>query len=249
MDPVVLYTVRNSVAEIELNRRDSKNALDASMYMLLAETLGKAERDPEVRVLLIRGQEDMFCAGNDLKDFADETGPGTKPALALMDAVQSLKKPLIAAVAGPAVGIGTTLLYHCDVVYAAENARFGMPFVALGVCPEFGSSRLAPLSAGYRTAAEAILFAEQFDADYAVRAGIVSRIVPALELLGYARARAEKLASMPRAAVLESKKLLKNHSFRDMPAVFREELAVFDALLESDDARRSIAAFLNRKKS
>ncbi|EEA01803.1 Enoyl-CoA hydratase/isomerase [Burkholderia sp. H160] len=249
MHTAVIYSVKGNVAEVELNRRECKNAINASMYRLLADTLKRAELDSEVRVILLRGQEDVFCAGNDLNDFANDATPNTNSALVLMDAIQGITKPIIAAVAGAAVGIGTTLLYHCDVVYAAENAKFAMPFVALGVCPEFGSSRLAPHSGGYRAAAEAILFAEPFDAEYALRAGLISRIVPLQSLFQYARERAEALAKMPFSAMQESKRLMKAHVFGDMTSLFREELAVFDALLLKDDARRAIAGFLSLKRS
>lgn len=238
----VLYSVSNGVAEIEINRRERKNALDDNAYTRLSEAFTQAENDPEVRVLLIRGQADIFTAGKDLKSESP-THEGYRPVLIFMDTVNALTKPLIAAVAGPAMGIGTTLLYHCDVVYAAANAKFGMPFTRIGVSPEFGSSRLAPMTAGYRLAAEAMLFAETFDAEHALRTGLVNRVLPTEQLFSYARERAEKLATMPKASVAKTKALLKSHAFEGMNALFRSELYEFETLLDSAESKAIIASF------
>ncbi|WP_179948883.1 enoyl-CoA hydratase/isomerase family protein [Burkholderia sp. FL-7-2-10-S1-D7] len=238
----VLYAVSNGVAEIEINRRERRNALDDNTYTMLSEAFADAENDPEVRVVLMRGQSDMFTAGKDLKS---ESVPheGYRPVLTFMDTVNALTKPLIAAVAGSAMGIGTTLLYHCDVVYAASNAKFGMPFTKLGVSPEFGSSRLAPLTAGYRLAAEAMLFADTFDADHALRMGLVNRVLPPERLFAYARERAETLAKMPGASVAKTKALIKHDAFAGMNALFRSELYEFETLLDSSESKALIARF------
>lgn len=242
MDLPILYVVSNGVAEIEINRRERRNALDDNAYTMLREAFSDAENDPDVRVLLVRGQTDMFTAGKDLKSES-VAREGYRPALTFMDTVNVLTKPLMAAVAGPAMGIGTTLLYHCDVVYAASNAIFGLPFTRIGVSPEFGSSRLAPMTAGYRLAAEAMLFAETFDADHALRTGLVNRVLPPEKLFAYARERAEKLAAMPAAAVVKTKALLKNHAFAGMNALFRSELYEFETLLDSTESRAIVAGF------
>lgn len=244
MPSFINSSIHNGVQEIELNRREKKNALDADMYASLAQLVTHAQSDEQVRTVLIRGQEDLFCAGNDLKDFMDG-GPGTAPALSLMEAVQRLDKPLVAAVGGIAIGLGTTLLFHCDVVYATPSSRFGMPFVALGVCPEFGSSILAPASAGYRLAAEMILSAEVFDVSKAREMGLINHIVEPDQLFTMARSKAERLASMPPQAVRQAKRMLKQHAFPNMSAVFKEELSQFNAMLKAPEAQQAIAQFFS----
>lgn len=242
VDLPILYAVSKGVAEIEINRRERRNALDDNAYTMLREAFSDAENDPDVRVLLIRGQTDMFTGGKDLKSES-AAHEGYRPVLTFMDTVNALTKPLIAAVAGPAMGIGTTLLYHCEVVYAASNAIFGMPFTKIGVSPEFGASRLAPMTAGYRLAAEAMLFAETFDAAHALRTGLVNRVLAPETLFAYARERAEKLATMPGAAVVKTKALLKNHAFAGMNALFRSELYEFETLLDSAESKAIVAGF------
>ncbi len=245
----IVYGAAEGVAEIELNRPEKKNALDAAMYGELAEALKRAQADSQVRVLLVRGQADLFCAGNDLADFIDPNGAGTAPALGVMEALHAVSKPVIAAVGGAAVGLGTTMLFHCDVVYATPEARFGMPFVPLGVCPEFGTSRLAPAFGSHVLAAEAVLFGELFDVTQARAMGIVTRVVPADELIAYARQRARKLATLPREAVLKAKEMLKQSGYADMPSLFRQELVQFDAMLAGEEARTAIGRFLAKSKS
>jgi len=245
----VLYGIADGVAEIELNRPEKKNALDAPMYDELAQALLQAQENDAVRVLLLRGQADLFCAGNDLADFIDPEGAGTAPALRVMDALHAVRKPVIAAVGGVAVGLGTTMLFHCDVVYATPQARFGMPFVALGVCPEFGTSQLAPAFSSHVIASEAILFGEMFDVEQAGRMGIVTRVVDAEELIPYARQRARKLAGLPQRAVLKTKEMLKESAYSSMPALFRRELVQFDGMLQGEEARSAIGRFLSKSKS
>ena len=247
MSEFVVCTESDGVLEIELNRRDKRNALDAAMYAAVTDAFIRAAGTESVRVVLLRGQADMFCAGNDLSEFLDPDGPGTRPALALMDAVNALSKPIIAAVGGVAVGLGTTLLYHCDVVYATPQARFGMPFVALGVCPEFGATMLAPQYGGYLRSAEAMLFGEPFDVGTARELGLVTRIVEADELIAYAGKRARKLAALPPGAVTATRKLMRLHGRpAGMEVVFRTELAAFDTMLRGPEAMGAINAFLGR---
>lgn len=248
MDSTIEFAIADGVAEIEIRRRAVMNALDAATYRALGDALARVDQDPAARVILLRGQEDLFCSGNDLGDFLDPASEGTRPALALMDVVHGLRKPLFAAVGGPAIGLGTTLLYHCDVVYAAPEARFGMPFVPLGVCPEFGTSLLAPLFSGHRLAAEAILFGEIFDAARAKEMGLINQIVAKEELVEFARKRAARLASLPADAVGNAKAMLKEHLYAGMPSLFRRELHQFDAMLARPETREGIQAFLERRR-
>lgn len=249
MSDHLLYGVADGVAEIELHRRDKKNALNASMYGELADALSRAQADDSVRVLLMRGQTDLFCAGNDLADFIDPSGAGTAPALGVMDALHAVRKPVIAAVGGAAIGLGTTMLFHCDVVYATPEARFGMPFVPLGVCPEFGTSRLAPAFSSHVSVAEAILFGELFGVEQARAMGFITQVVSTDTLIDYARKRARKLAGLPRDAVLQTKAMLKETLYAGMPALFRQELRQFNAMLQGDEARAAINLFLSKTKA
>jgi enoyl-CoA hydratase/carnithine racemase len=248
MDTNIRITVADGVAEIEIFRREVKNALNAATYDAVTKALAKADQDPTTRVILIRGQEDLFCSGNDLGDFLDPQGQGTRPALALMDAVHALRKPLIAAVGGPAIGLGTTLLYHSDIVYATPDARFGMPFVPLGVCPEFGTSLLAPLFSGHRFASEAVLFGETFDVHRACEMGIVNQVIDNAKLIPFARQRAMKLASLPSEAVINAKAMLKERIYAGMHGLFRQELHQFDAMLARPETQAGIKAFLERRR-
>ena len=245
MSEFVICSEEHGVLEIELRRRDKRNALNVGMYAAMSAALVGANRSESIRVVLVRGQNDMFCAGNDLADFIDPGGGGTAPALALMDAVSQLEKPLLAAVGGVAVGLGTTLLYHCDAVYATPRARFGMPFVRLGVCPEFGATRLAPQYGGYMRAADAMLFGEPFDTTTACALGLVSQVVEEDQLIAWTQARARKLAALPKHAVVTTKRLMREHgAAAELPAVFRAELEEFNAMLRSEEAASAIEAFL-----
>ncbi|WP_158592160.1 enoyl-CoA hydratase/isomerase family protein [Noviherbaspirillum sedimenti] len=249
MNTNIRITVADGVAEIELFRREVKNALNAATYDAVTKALLKADLDPGTRVVMIRGQEDLFCSGNDLGEFLDPQGQGTRPALALMDAVQALRKPLIAAVGGAAIGLGTTILYHSDIVYATPDARFGMPFVPLGVCPEFGTSLLAPLFSGHRLASEAVLFGETFDVHRAREMGIVNQVVENANLIPFARQRAMKLASLPSETVINAKAMLKERLYASMHGLFRQELRQFDAMLTRSETQAGIKAFLERRRA
>src|SRR6267142_3155914 len=194
--PMIKTEIRERIATIELARLDKKNALTAAMYAAMTDTLATAESDSGVRAIVIHGTRDCFTAGNDLKDFLE--GPaGASQALRFVSALSKVCKPVVAAVGGPAVGIGTTMLLHCDLVYAAPGARFQMPFVPLGLVPEAGSSFLLPYIAGYQRAAELLLLGQPFDAEKAYAAGFVTSIVPEKELFERARAGALAIAALP----------------------------------------------------
>jgi enoyl-CoA hydratase/carnithine racemase len=179
----ILINRDGGVLTIALNRPDKKNAITAAMYQEMADAFFEAEKDATVRVVLIRGNGGTFCAGNDLEDFMK--APNTDhdaPVLQFLRRISSAPKPVVAAVAGAAVGVGTTMLLHCDLVYAASTTKFSVPFVQLGLCPEAASSLLLPRVAGYQRAAEKLLLGEAFDAEEAVSMGFVNRVLDAAEV-------------------------------------------------------------------
>ena len=249
MSAHVLTETRERVARIELKRPDKKNALTVEMYQAMADALRAAEADPQVRVGLIHGQPDCFSAGNDLKDFLERPPHAERsPVFQFLQAISTATKPLIAAVGGPAVGIGTTMLLHCDLVYATPQARFQLPFVPLGLVPEAGSSLLLPLLAGYHRAAELLLLGQPFSADKALAAGIVTEVVPAEELLEYAQDAAAAVAALPPESVRLTKALMKKRDAADVSARMAEEGRLFLERVGSPEAKEAMAAFFEKRK-
>jgi enoyl-CoA hydratase/carnithine racemase len=239
--------IRERVASIELARPEKKNALTAAMYAAMTETLAASESSPEVRAILIHGARDCFTAGNDLKDFLQ--GPsGASQALRFVSALSKVGKPVVAAVGGPAVGIGTTLLLHCDLVYAAPDARFHLPFVPLGLVPEAASSLLLPRLAGYQRAAAWLLLGQAFTAGEALAAGIVTEVVPQESLLERARAAAAALAALPPESVRLTKQLMKRPLAAEVAEQMAEEARVFAERLQSAEAKEAMAAFIEKRK-
>ncbi|TCM15339.1 enoyl-CoA hydratase/carnithine racemase [Novosphingobium sp. PhB165] len=235
----------NGVLEIHITRPEKKNALTASMYRAMTAALADASARAECGVVLIVGKGDAFCAGNDLADFM--AGPeGAAAALDFIRAIASFEKPVVAAVQGLAVGVGTTLLFHCDLVYAAPDARFVMPFVNLGLVPEAASSLLAPSTFGYAKAAAMLLLGEPMDAEAADRAGLVTAVVPAVGLLEHARAKAAILMSKPPQALLATRRLM-----RGDPAIvaarIEEEAQVFTQAISSPEAKEAFTAFFEKR--
>jgi enoyl-CoA hydratase/carnithine racemase len=245
----VLVETRDRVTRIELARPDKKNALTQEMYGAMAEALAAAEADAGVRVILLHGTRDCFTAGNDLKDFLERSaGGGPSAAFRFISALPRLEKPLVAAVGGPAVGIGTTLLLHCDLVYATPGARFQLPFVPLGLVPEAASSLLLPMVAGYQRAAELLLLGQPFAADRAHAAGIVTEIVPEERLLERAREAALALAALPPASVRLTKQLMKRPLAAPIAAQMEEEGRLFAERLQSAEAKEAMTAFFEKRK-
>ena len=220
------------------------------MYRQLGDALAAAADAPDVRAVLLHGTRECFSAGNDLADFLQPRPAGQEPAAAahLFRTLPSLAKPIVAAVAGPAIGIGCTLLLHCDLVYAAPNARFQLPFVPLGIVPEFGSTLLLPLLAGYQRAAELLLLGEPFNAEQAREAGIVNAIVPAAEVLEVAERRARALAALPPESIRLTKALLKATQRGALEARIAEESRIFAERLASPEAKAAMSAFLEKRK-
>ncbi|MEI7537497.1 MAG: enoyl-CoA hydratase, partial [Comamonadaceae bacterium] len=206
----LLLDKSHGVLTITLNRLDKKNSLTRTMYAGMAQALAQADADAALSAAVIQGHETVFSAGNDIGEFLNRLSSGEEsPAFQFLRAISVFSKPLLAAVCGPAVGIGTTMLFHCDLVYAGDNAAFSMPFVNLGLCPEAASSYLAPQLMGYGRAAEALLLGEPFLAETALEMGLVSRIVPPSEASALAQRQARKLATKPLGSLIETKRLLK----------------------------------------
>ncbi len=249
MSPHVVTEVEDRVARVELARPEKKNALTADMYRALAEAFERAESDAGVRAVLVHGTAECFSAGNDLKDFLERPPhEGDAPAFGFLGRIAAARKPVVAAVAGPAVGIGTTMLLHCDFVYAAPNARFQLPFVPLGIVPEAASSLLLPATAGYRRAAELLLLGQPFGAEKALAAGIVTEVVPALEELGRARGVARSLAALPPASVRLTKELMKRQLAPAVAARMEEEGRLFQERVVSPEAVEAFTAFFEKRK-
>ena len=244
----ILTETAEAVARIQIARPERKNAITVAMYAQLADAVAAAEADASVRVILVHGQPDVFSAGNDLEDFlrAPPQQPDA-PVFRFMAALAGAVKPVVAAVNGAAVGIGSTMLLHCDLAYCADDSRFSLPFVNLGLCPEFGSSLLLPLSAGYHRAAEKLLLGEPASAEEALEMGLVSRILPPAEVLGHAKRQCTRLAQLPPAALRETKRLMKA-GWREATAhAIADESAAFGRLLQSAEAREAFSAFLDRR--
>jgi enoyl-CoA hydratase/carnithine racemase len=244
----ILTHIDAGVMTITFNRLDKKNSITSSMYAAMAEALAHAATDPAVRVVVFQGHESIFSAGNDIGDFLNQP-PTTQesPVFRFLRGIATFEKPLIAAVAGPAVGIGTTMLFHCDLVYAGDNAAFSMPFVNLGLCPEAASSLLAPRMFGYHRAAEALLMGEPFFAEAAQEVGLVNRVVPPTEVNGYAQAQARKLAAKPLTSLIATKRLMKG----DTQAVLQkmdEEGQSFGRMLREPAAKEAFGAFMEKRK-
>lgn len=237
------------VMTLTFNRVDKKNSITAAMYSALAAAVERAATDPAVRVLVIQGHETIFSAGNDIGDFLN-LPPSTQdsPVFRFLRAMATLPKPAVAAVAGPAVGIGTTLLFHCDLVYAGDNAAFSMPFVNLGLCPEAASSLLAPRMFGYHRAAEALMLGEPFFAEAAMEVGLVNRVVPPTEVNAYAQAQAKKLAAKPLSSLIETKRLMKGGQQAEVLAQMAEEGQSFGRMLREPAAREAFSAFMEKRK-
>ena len=237
-----------SVLRVQLNRPAKKNAMTSSMYVTLAEIFTDAAKNEQTRVVLWHGAGDSFCAGNDIEDFLkNPPGPGDSPQARLMNALVDFDKPIVAAVQGAAIGGGTTMLTHCDFVYAGESAKFRMPFIDLAVLPEFGSSCSIPAMMGHIRAAELVLLGLPFDARRALELGFVNQVVSDQNLLATASVTAQKLAAKPAGALQASKRLMKRSFRGQIKAAMKAENEAFSAQVRSEDAREAFAAFLQKR--
>ena len=248
MSDILVHT-EAGVMTVTLNRVDKKNSITAAMYAAMADALATAAADPAIRVAVIQGHETIFSAGNDIGDFLHKPPAGVdSPVFRFLHGIAAFPKPLLAAVCGPAVGVGTTLLLHCDLVYAGDNAAFSMPFVNLGLCPEAASSLLLPQMLGYHRAAEALLLGEPFMAEAALEVGLVNRVVPPTEANGVAQSVARKLAAKPSSSLVETKRLMKKGQAELVLRQMSDEGASFSRMLGEPAAKEAFTAFMERRK-
>lgn len=250
----IVTTKADGILTIEFNRPERKNAITAVMYQAMADALLDAEQDSAVRAVLITGKPEIFTAGNDLDDFMKNSRPvegvpaEARPVFQFMRALSGSTKPVVAAVSGAAVGIGTTLLMHCDLVYAADNAKFSMPFAQLGLCPEFASSLLLPQLAGYPRAAEKLLLGEAFLAQEAYDMGLVSKVLPLAELMPFAQKQVAKLVALPAASIRTTKALMKRSKTGAIDEAMAAENKFFGAMLLAPEAKEAFTAFFEKRK-
>ena len=240
---------KDKILTIEFNRPDKKNSITAAMYQRMADAIQDGEEDLAVRVLLFCGKPEIFTAGNDLEDFMNtKSDVADRPVAQFIRNLSLAAKPVIAAVSGMAIGIGVTMLLHCDQIYAARGARFSMPFAKLGLCPEFASSRLLPQIVGYQRAAELLFFGEPFTAEQAFDMGLVNKVLPAGELMPYARAQAAGLAALPPTSLRVTKQLLKARHLDAVTEQIALENRHFSAMLQEPAAKEAFAAFYEHRK-
>ena len=239
----------NGVAVIEIARPEKKNALTQAMYTAMAEALAAAQADATIRAVLITGQPGIFTSGNDLEDFMMRPPQGEdSPVLQFMHALADCAKPVVAAVTGGAIGIGTTMLLHCDLVYVSDEARLAMPFVTLGLVPEYASSLLITQRVGQAKATELLLLGEPFNGEAAVEMGIANAVLPAAEVVNHARRMAERFNALPPGAVRESKALMRRAQKSLVDETIRTEAEVFGQRLRSPEAMEAFQAFFQKRK-
>ncbi len=249
-DANILYSHDNGVFILQISRPDKKNALTQTMYKALADGIKQADADPAINVILIRGTHDCFTSGNDVNDFVNSTHQtGESKSVQFMKAIGTAQKPVIAAVGGLAIGIGTTMLFHCDLVYASEECYLQLPFTRLGLCPEAGSSMLLPQAIGHQRASELLLLGERFAPEKAQQYGIVNEVLPSDVFLDYALGKARELAKLPAESVRASKALIKRNHTQPLYDTISLELQMFARLLQSPEAQAIMQAFLNKKKA
>ena len=236
------------ILTITFSRLDKKNSITRDMYAALADALVRGESDTNCRAVVFQGHETIFSAGNDIADFLNlPPSDQDAPVFRFLRGIATFTKPIVASVCGPAVGIGTTMLLHCDLVVAGDNAAFSMPFVNLGLCPEAASSLLVPQMMGYHRAAEALLLGEPFYAEAALEVGLVNRIVPPTEANATAQRMALKLAAKPLSALVETKRLMKGGQQAAVQSRMMEEAVSFGRMLKEPAAREAFGAFLDKR--
>jgi enoyl-CoA hydratase/carnithine racemase len=245
----VIVAREENILCITMNRPAKKNALTGAMYDAMREALELADRDEAIRAVLITGTGGVFTAGNDIGDFLAGTRDAQgSPALRFIQTIALCDTPVVAAVDGNAVGVGTTMLFHCDLVYAAPSAKFRMPFIDLGLVPEAASSMTVPLRVGMAKASEWLLLGEAFDAEEAYRCGVINKLVPAEELVETARQAATRLAAKPAQALAATRRLIRGDR-QAIRAQMAKESEAFAAALESPEAKAAFSAFLSKAKA
>jgi enoyl-CoA hydratase/carnithine racemase len=245
----IVKDLSDGVMTLTFHRLAKKNSITAAMYAELADALGEAREQAAIRVVVFQGHETVFSAGNDIADFLNSPPSSPEsPVYRFLFGIESFPKPVVAAVCGPAVGIGTTMLLHCDLVYAGDNAVFSLPFVDLGLCPEAAASLLLPQMLGYHRAAEALLLGEPLMAETALEVGLVNRILPPQEANHLAQAQARKLAAKPIRSLVETKRLMKKGQAQGVVQQMTEEGASFARMLREPAAREAFTAFMEKRK-
>jgi len=241
-------TIKDGILSIVMNRPEKKNALTLDMYTSMAHAMRGAENDPNVRVILFTGAGGNFTSGNDLGDFMMNPPVGEdSPVWLFLSALLEAKKPLVAGVTGVAVGIGTTMLLHCDLAYAGESARFLLPFINLGLVPEAGSSFLLPRILGHPKAAELLMLGDVFGAGHAYEMGFINQVAADDEVIALAQAKAAHLAAKPPAALRLTKAMLKEGHADALAATIRKESGLFIERLSSPEAAEALQAFMERR--
>lgn len=237
-----------SILRVQFNRPDKKNAMTAAMYIGMADVLNSAANDESLRVVLWHAAGDSFCAGNDVEDFLkNPMGAGESPQSRLIDALIRFEKPVVAAVQGFAIGGGTTMLTHCDFVYAGETAKFQMPFIDLALVPEFGTSYSLPARIGYLRAAELIQLAQRFDAKRAFELGLVTQVVPDNQILATATSTAQRLAEKPAEALQACKRLMRQSTREQLERAAKTENEEYAVRLRSAESKEALTAFLEKR--
>ena len=246
----IVTSLRDGILQIRINRPEKKNALTQDMYTALADALAQADEHPQIRVVTLTGTGDSFTSGNDVADFLsrDTASSDQRPVGTFLATIASLRKPLIAGVNGMAIGVGATMLLHCDLVYAADGATFQLPFTNLGVVPEAASSQLLPQMIGYHRAAELMLLGERIDARRALEIGLINGVSAAAELSALVSARAAAIAAKPASSILATKALLRRAPEATLARITVEN-AEFARLLQSPETRAILQAFLDRRKA
>ncbi|GLX78042.1 enoyl-CoA hydratase [Thalassotalea insulae] len=245
MDNLILSDLQNNVLTITLNRFDKKNALNTVMYQQLCQIFKQAQDDTEVHSVLIKGNEHCFCAGNDLADFIEHANDEQLAAFAFVNTIANFTKPIVAAVAGPAVGIGTTMLLHCDIVITATNAKLKLPFTQLGLCPEAASSVLLPLRVGHNRAFELLVLGNLFSGQQAADYGIANQCCQPEELLAIAEKQALTIAALPADATQTSRALMKQATAARVNQAIADEAKEFSRLVKTQTCQDILASFFN----
>ena len=245
----ILKVYDEGVMTLTFNRPEKKNSITAAMYADLADALSQASSQDAIHALVIQGHETVFSAGNDIADFLASPPLGTdSPVYRFLFGIAAFPKPIVAAVCGPAIGIGTTMLLHCDLIYAGDNATFAMPFVDLGLCPEAASSLLLPQILGYHRAAEALLLGDPFTAQTALEVGLVNRIMPSRDANSFAQSQARRLAAKPIGSLVETKRLMKKGQAQLVVQHMTEEGVSFVRMLREPAARDAFTAFMEKRR-
>lgn len=249
MSDYILVSEDGGILRLQINRPDKRNALTASMYATLAAALENAETNTKIRVVFLTGTHEYFTSGNDVGDFMQSPpSDENSPVFRFLQVIVNFKKPIVAAVNGPAVGIGTTLLLHCDLIYAAQSAVFQAPFVSLGLCPEAASSYLLPLLVGLPKATEILMLGESFSAETALNYGLINAVLPDAEYQQIAYEKAQKLAAQPAKGVRLTKHLLRKANAESVMKTMVDEAEYFKSMLLSAEANEAMSAFLQKRK-